>query len=480
MDSYFEIQADNTWAILKNPTPQLDAQLFESFKVKAKNYVYDPRFRAGIWDGFERFYDKVQHRMLAGLTQYLSDMGFEMEIVSLALDPLEDTMVSKFELINPNDRSVMTPTSYQQEAFDAVLEGANRGVFDHITASGKSALIAGICKIFPAPVRILITVPNCELLAQTKKDLEIMIGEPIGQLGCKGKDFKPRVIVAYDGFIKQYIKSVFVRDLAQITEVLICDELQTVTKTLYPFFKKLTNAYYRYGLSGSFYDIDPVRIFSTSGYFGGIITSVTDEDTKEQGRTVPPIFHFIEYPIPRTPNDLYMEAYKEQIVLNAQYNDYFAKIISPYYEEGKSILVLVKQVAHCAFFQQCLAKYHVESVQYHGKSFDREGLREGFKSGSIPVMIATEQTMGIGVNVPRIEVLLNLGCGLSDDKTKQKYGRALRSFGGKTEVLILEPYITVNRWFFRHARSRMNMAKNYSTGKVYLLPFENPIPQLQV
>src|SRR5207244_263862 len=99
----------------------------------------------------------------------------------------------------------------------------------------------------------------------------------------------------------------FVKNLASNTQVLIADELQTVTPRLFPFFRKCVNAFFRFGCSGSFMDIDPARIFAVAGYFGGIISTVTDEDTKEVGRTVPPNFTFFQFPVADQPSLDYNE-----------------------------------------------------------------------------------------------------------------------------------------------------------------------------
>jgi superfamily II DNA or RNA helicase len=254
---------------------------------------------------------------------------------------------------------------------------------------------------------------------------------------------------------------------------LISDELQTATVKLYPFYRLCTNAYYRFGFSGSFFKNDPVRVFKTAGFFGPVLSRADDEDLVREGRAVPPVFKFYEYPITTSIRDReYGEFYSSELVLNEGYNNFFAKLLSVYYEEGKSILVMVKRVEHCARIQTALAKLFVESEIYNGKVSPkrREMLKAQFKSGKLPVLVATDQTFGIGQNVPRIEVFANLGGGLSDDKTMQKYGRGLRSFDDKTSIIIIDPYLSGNKWFEKHSKSRLQIAREeYKTGQVYLI-----------
>jgi len=476
---FWESQTDNTYSILREGSAAIHRELYNQLKARSKGYIWDPRFTAGIWDGWERYFSLSDTRLLTGLIPFARDLGFDFEERILAVDPL-DEFRTEFDLADPgNPTQTLTPNNYQLEAVQAVIGGARRGIFDHVTAAGKSIVIALICQALEG-LKIVITVPTIDLLQQLSADLMVMLNEPIGILGGGKKAYdQERIILCYDGFIKKYIKSPFVSELSRRCHVLICDELQTVTKTMYPFFKKCIYAYYRFGFSGSFFDNDPVRIFSTAGYFGEVITRVTDVETKGEGRTVPPIFYFYHFPTLAQIGSDYQTTYKERIVENVSFNAHFAQLLSEHYEQEKTILVLVKRVDHCRLFQEALARIHIESEIFHGSINTelRRKRRADFKSGKLPVLIATEQTLGVGSNFPRIQVLMNLGCGLSDDKTKQKYGRSLRSFDEKEQVIIIEPYPTGCKWFVKHAKARMAMAKTYATGSVYQVPFGG-FPQL--
>lgn len=474
MQPYWESHADNTSSVLKGGSKDIHRDLYNQLKARPKNYFWDFRFTAGMWDGWERYFSLSDNRIATGLIPFARELGFNFEEVILAEDPLEDFRES-LSLKLPDDPSqILTPNSYQNESVLAVQGGIRRGIFDHVTAAGKSVTMALLIQLLQG-LQTVVTVPTIDLLQQLSDDLAKMLDEPIGILGGGKKSIDgQRIVVAYDGFLKTYIKSPFVTDLAKNCQVLISDELQTITKKLYPFFKKCTKAYYRFGFSGSFFDNDPARIFATAGYFGNVITQVTDVETMAEGRTVPPIFNFYGFPTLVAPGMDYQVAYKDRIVDNEAFNKFFAQLLSPYYEQEKTILVLVKRVAHCASFAKALAEFHMESEPFHGSinTEVRRARRAQFKNGKIPVLIATEQTLGVGSNFPRIEVLMNLGCGLSDDKTKQKYGRSFRSFDeGKSQVDIIEPYPTGCKWFVKHAKARMAMAKTYATGSVFFTPF---------
>lgn len=457
---------DNLYSFLHDATPEQLKALYDALKVRPKNYFFLPQFRAGVSDGFSYYFNTDQKRLLTGLVPFAAQLGFDYPEVVEAVDPLEEFNL-EFQLQGRD--GPITLTSYQDASVVAVAEGARRGIFDHITASGKTVLMAALCCLLK-DLRITITVPSIALLEQTAEDLKLHTGEPIGILRAGQVKTEPRIVVAYDGFIKAHDRSPFIKTLASQTQVLICDELQSVTKRMFPFFRLCKAAYYRFGFSGSFFDIDPERIFSTAGYFGQTITKVTDEDTRLAGRTVPPRFTFYEYPLRKTDLD-YSDAYRELIVENVRLNDFFATKLQPAYEAGKTILVLVKRVAHCANFQKALSQLGIDSEIYNGQinTEKRREMRAQFRDGRLPVLVATEQTLGVGVNIPRIELLLNLGGGLSDNASLQKFGRSLRSFSEKESVEILEPYLTCNKWFLRHARARLSIAKRYATGNVRLV-----------
>ena len=477
METHWASDADNRFSYLVNATPEQAKAVHAALRVRPNKYFFDPRYRIGIWDGWNEYYDLIENRIPTGLLGFVKQLGFDYPEVIKAKDPLSESGWKKDIVIydpNPDAKQngVIVPMIYQQESLDKVIAGIRRGVFLHLTAAGKSVLIAMIAAA-AANLRILISVPSLALLTQLADDLEKMLREDIGRLGSKFKDADKRVIVAYNGFLKRLERSPFATNLALQTDLLMVDELQTSTKLDYKFYRKCKNAYYRYGFSGSFYDIDPGRIFDTSGYFGPVITEVTDEDTLASNRTVPPNFVFFEYYIRKTIGQEYGEVYGEQIVQNKGFNNFFADIVLNRSKLDKSILILVKRVQHCSLFQEALRERGLTSEIYNGQIdlSTRDERKKDFTSGNSMILIATEQTLGIGVNIPRIQVLVNLGGGDSDDKSKQKYGRSLRSFSfiGKEEVEIIEPFITGNVWFNRHSKHRLAVAKKYKTGTVKLI-----------
>lgn len=465
-ETFWESQSDNQWTYLRNGTPEISRALYNELKVRQKDYYFSALYRSGMSDGYTRYFDQVQQKLLTGMVPYAQQLGFDYPEVVLAEKPVCE--LQDVDLKGP-DGSVEL-NEYQQEGVRRACYEVRRGVFDHCTAAGKTYLAAALCSVFRT-LQVTLTVPSIGLLEQNIEEFRSLLKEPIGQLGGGKKDFEGRIVVVYDGFLKQYNKSPFVKNLAFRTQLLLTDELQTATKKLFPFFRQCKNAYYRYGFSGSFFELDDERIFNTSGYFGATITKVDDSQTKDAGRSVPPHFIFLEYAVRDTSFFAdYKDGYEQCLVENEPFNRYMAQQLAKPYEDGLTVLVLVKRVAHCSLFQAQLEKLGIESEIYNGgiKTEVRRQMRAQFKRGLIPVLIATEQTMGVGINIPLIEVLMNLGGGLSNGQTKQKYGRSIRSFDEKQSVTIYEPYLTNNRWFLKHSKARLAMAKKYATGNVKL------------
>lgn len=467
MSAQFIHQADNCWTKLEGASESLEKELFDSLKIKSKNYAFDLRYRAGMWDGFERFYYPKTHRLLTGLVPYAKKLGFDIPEIDLSVKP-ENEFPREISLNGIEELEI-----YQEETRDLIIAGSRRGVFDHITGAGKSVEMGIICKLFPK-LNITINVPTCTLLQQLRKDLEDKLGEEVGSFGCKTNNIQ-RITVVFQTMIVKYMKNPIITNLANRTQVMISDELQMVTPSFFPFLLKCHNAYYRYGFSGSFYDNDPVRVFQTSGHFGDLISKVSEEDTNEAGRTVPLDFFFYEYSIPKIQGDFvgYAEAYEEHISSNYSYNEFFLDKALEYYSEGKSILIMIKHHAHSELVGKILKQKMIKFENFNGRiSPDiREKTKKRFKSGELQVLVATEQTIGVGVDIPRIHVLLNLGGGLSDDKCIQKYGRIIRAHeeSEKERAIIIEPLVIGNKWFQRHSRARLKVANSYKTGTVKVI-----------
>ena len=82
------------------------------------------------------------------------------------------------------------------------------------------------------------------------------------------------------------------------------------------------------------------------------------------------------------------------------------------------------------------------------------------KNKKINILIVTRKLFGEGVDIPTIDVLINLAGGESVIAFTQMFGRGLRISEGKSRLIYIDFLDTSHDWLERHSYSRIKHCKN--------------------
>lgn len=163
----------------------IEFELSERFSFKVANAKYDPRVKAGKWDGIKRLYNRQFKRIHKGLLFYVLKFANKSEY-SVDLHPslhigsgidLDSLKCVIDDFIQPHDKkNKITPYDYQYEAVSHMLN-SGRSICLAATSAGKSLMLYLACRIYQTNDEmegktIFIIVPSKMLVEQMYSDFE--------------------------------------------------------------------------------------------------------------------------------------------------------------------------------------------------------------------------------------------------------------------------------------------------------------------
>ncbi len=476
------------WTHLED-VPLLDrARLDKAFAVEIPGIRFQPGLRKLIatkrWDGCYHFYDAKHDRLPTGLFPKLLAMVPGIQIEDRRLLDHQDA----WETAKLASHTVeVNGITFSQDQRRAIISGVQnvRGIMKLATNAGKTEVGAGIIKAFG--LRALWVIHMKALLHQTAERLETRLGLPVGKIG-DGLD-KPQAMV--DVGMMQSIKpktKEWRERLAQYDVILFDEAHHLSSDTQQSIAKACVNAPFRYAFGGSFPKEEMKRFKIMAMTDATLLYDLTNKELIGSGWSASPTVHLqtIHHPgfddekyivehtnipedfdedgvdtseneIERTRRVLYHKIDEELISNNPKVDELVLAQIEKYFMQGMTTLVLVDRVAHGAALGRKLGGMGINYEFLSGsvKSSTREAKLREFKSGTLPVIIATN-ILDEGVDVPRVQCVVLAGGGKSSVKLLQRVGRALRRKQGIGENVahIVDFFHTGSKYTAKHARER--------------------------
>lgn len=389
------------------------------------------------WDGKEYFL-KNNGNFPTGLLFLVEEFLNENKIKYSISDTR--TPPSVLENIRINLTPKFKPRPYQMEAAHKA-NAVERGIMLMATGSGKTFTAALL--IAMKRVKTLFVVPDVGLRTQATATMQDFFP---GQISNDLMSDAPIIVVNIQN---RFLKSP-PGDLLKKFQMLIVDEFHhSAAKTYLKLNKEASEAYFRYGFTGTFSRTDG-REMVMHGVLSNIIYTKTTSDLIEEGYLVEPFIKIYKYMINGLSDD-YKSAYDEIIVHDA-FNQGVAAIANKRIKDGKQVLVLVRRVEH----GECLSRLIPDAVYLNGTMpiGYRDFWRTSFEEKSTPCIIATE-IFGEGTDIPNLDVYINARLQKTEIGTLQGIGRVLRNAPGKYRADIYDFLIDGNKYLRRHSKARI-------------------------
>lgn len=457
-DNIIIYRRDNRMYFPNGLPNQLVAIIDKLFSYKKQGAQWSDAYKRGQWDGRIKFLRKDSlpwafiHKFIELLDAYNKRAGtaFKPMIVDQrdknVVDMVYDTKFreSKFIL-----------RDYQNEAVEMMLK--KRIMIMHGgVGSGKSLIIAEFLRRVNR--RSLVLINKIELVHQLADEIEEHLGVKVGRMVEGSMDVDKQITVATPQTIAAIIKrnnqdtinlKIF---LYNITAIVYDESHLCFDNGQYQMIGRMVhNIEFSIGLSGS-----PFRNNNDTLEMNALVGFVEfKKDTKElqeEGYVVPVKVKFITVPdIGIMETDDYHEQYRSNIVQNEYRNKIIVDVVKKY-RDKKKILVLVNRIEHGEMLNELIP----DSFFLHGSvdSDMRKEKLDEFKGDSPMVLIGMMKIMGVGMNIPSLDIIINAAAQSSHTDTVQSIGRACRLSDGKKQAYMID-FFDESPMFKAASRKRM-------------------------
>lgn len=452
--TYVQIGADDS--ILK--------ELNDFFSFEVPNAQFMPKVKYGLWDGRKRLFNLMHQTLYVGLCGYLRIFATEREYKIITHDSILFENVVKYDdyerfmsaLNIHSGGNKITPYYFQETSIQHALKH-QRCTIVSPTSSGKSLIIYALSEYHRQQnKKILIVVPTVSLVMQLYSDFKDYASEiewDVAQYchkiysGEEKDSAKPIIISTWQSLQRQ--KSSYFKKF----DVVIVDEVHQAKATeIGKILENSTNAYIRYGLTGTLQDADThklvivgllgpdVKIIATKqlmdeGYVADLSIKVLmfkypDHDRKELKKQINAAKRNKKGSPYKIEMDFIVDsdARMRQLINLAKVVKGNSLILFQYITHGKQIVKnLLTKTDKVVYF-----------ISGTTKPAERERIRNLMEKQDNIVVVASYGVFSTGVSVKNIHNVIAASPSKSKIKVLQSIGRGLRKSKTKTTVTLYD------------------------------------------
>lgn len=391
------------------------------------------------------FLDKRNRIFLTGLMPrvetYLKSkkIPFDISDVQIESVPKPDSLkvrLKNFQLRPDQLKAV-------KAAFDK-----HRGTIIAPTGTGKTVVIMGLISMFKKPeVKILFLCHTLDLLNQTFDEFQKAGLGPLQIIsGDTSRVIDKKNIKIVLSTVQSFSK-IDPLDYVDFFDIVFVDEAHHCNSRKSQFGQVLqySLAPMKIGFTATIPESQQKRL-ALEGLIGPVIYELTIEEGVKLKLMAKPEITLIGVKPKPAISDLkkYRDFYREGIVANLSRNRQIAKLIMTRVHEGKSVLIMVKEILHGQNIQEICGSVGVATNFVQGataartRDLTKKLLNEKHYKAVISTAVWRE-----GINIPTLDVVINACGGKSEIMTLQAIGRGLRKTKQKSKVEIidfLDPY----------------------------------------
>lgn len=409
-------------------------------------------FITGNWDGIYRLYNKntqsfrigLVYRVLDILRKYCDDNGYVLDYI---INDSRDEARPRHDIFKQNNINLR---DYQIEAVETAMK-RKIGIVQMPTSSGKTEVFIELTRRLA--LKTLVIVNRKELLRQTKERMEKAFGFEVGTITDGEINDKWVNVATIQTLVKKKDEK-SLRDIFNRTQHVICDETHIVASNSFrKVFGVLNNSIYRFGFSATPFRDDGKEMFIEEGV-GRTFYTVDKTHLINEGYIMRPVINFLKVPSSsvKVYTDSYHADYEESVVNNEKRNELIIDLVERL--KGKKIMILVKMVDHGKMLMEQIPN----SFYLHGSlsKKQRDEKYDEFVNGDLKVMIATMSIASEGLNIPNLDVIINVGANKGDVKSLQVLGRVMRVFDGKKKAEYWD-FIDAGKYTKAHSNARCRL-----------------------
>ena len=431
-----------------------------NFELKNAFFIIKAMAQRGVKvDGIKRLY----HRRAYGgetfigytshvyqvLKEYAHSKGMKIR-VSIQDYRTQDVLENKIKTL-PKLNTPFELYDFQVKAVDELMK-ARWGIIEIGTGGGKTVIAAEAIR--QLGLKTLFIIDNKDLLMQTKKEYETMLGIQCGVVGMGYRDWDKPVVLATIQTLAKHAKS-FVTELAMFPAVIYDETHIIASKSFETVSKFLVNTKYRFGFSATA-KRDDGNDNIIYAHTGSVVYRRRAQELIKDNVLVEPEATFYNYGSKIVVSDNWQNEYADGIVDNELRNGIIKKIAEEYLAAGKQVMILTKMIRHGEHFKNCIKGADL----IYGKTDDdlRVDILDDFKTGKLKCLIGNMKIFNKGINIKNLDVLINAAGNAGDVVTIQTIGRILRKNPGKEKAYYAD-FMDAGEYLHKHSMSRIAALK---------------------
>ena len=419
---------DNYYTYTYSTIPAEHKVIWDRLKYFNENFEHVNRQTGGSWDGWSSMYN-------VRVSQGFFYTGF-LDLILLDLQNLGCNIELEDRRIIP-DKTIFVENlnyelrDYQERTIKEIL-AQPRGSIDAAMSAGKTPISLDI--FINLGVKTLILVHRKSLMYQNYAEYKKFAPDAsVGRIGDGkfeiGEDFTVGIINSVSGRIKRKPETIipFLKSLGCI----ICDESHVGVNKQFQSVLELSDAYYRYGQSGTLNLRNQQANIESIGLYGPIRTITTAEELVKKGHSAQVYYKQIDIGFPESLRSVRSkaEATERGIKYNKYRNGMIVNTAFKFLSNGYSPVILFRNIDHGEMISEELkGKYpHVRFSIMDGTTpiNIREKIKEDYISGKIDIIISS-MIMSTGISINKIDCVIFAGGGTDISSLLQIGGRAAR------------------------------------------------------
>lgn len=426
-------------------SPDIERELQDAFTFKVPGYRYMPAYRAGIWSGDVKMYNRATKRIYAGLLPAIEQFAKDREYDVIIENPIPEGNPLSLDDVNDFLDTLDIPEKfkrldYQIEAMQAAINSRRRTMVSP-TASGKSFMIYSILRYFAE--RTLIIVPNTGLIHQMADDF--------ADYGYKGEVHK-----VYSGQEKDTTLDITISTWQSLVKmpvewfhqfkVVICDEVHGAkAKQLTSIMEKCEVADVRLGFTGTL-DGTVTNKVIIEGLFGAVKQVVETHELMSRGVVADLAIKCIilQYPDDMRKHFAKNSDYPQEldyIVTNSARNKFIRDLSTRL--SGNTLVIYNYVDKHGQVLYDAISKEvgDTRPVYFvHGgvKGEDRNQIRKEIEEADNAIIVASYKTFSTGINIKNLQNLIIASPTKARITLLQSIGRILRKHEQKTQAVLYD------------------------------------------
>lgn len=422
------------------------------FAVYADGYMFNPRYKARVWDGKIRFFSINTGLLPAGLVPTLEKFCIANKLDfknDLSSDYETEYNEAEFQEICEEalKASGMKMRDYQEAACKLALQ-KKIGILQCCTSSGKSMIIYNMIRnmlTYKRIKKILLIVPNVSLVEQMHSDFKEYgwtDEDKTVELLYAAKDptFKTPVLISTWQSLQKLTPDFF-----EDVDAVIVDECHnSKAQVINSILKQCINSEYRIGTTGTL-PTGAADLLTITGVLGNVLYTITSKELIDRGILTNMIVAgiVVKYPIDfilKNKGRNYQEEVK--LVENYENRTKALEMIFRHTPDEHNVLLLCNHLDHVKktayWLKVNYPNRNVKVISGSVSAAEREDIRKKLESEDGTVIVATYGTCSTGINMPKLHEVILYANSKSKIKVLQSLGRGLRKHNSKKRVILYD------------------------------------------